>query len=171
MSNDANQNGVHTSGRRSCLWGGITLAAVVVLVPSCVALIRFGAYLVDFGGNEFAEIDPAKGFSQLTSWQLPEQAQVLTNTYTHSGFKNDGDYTLVVRMSPTHLQSLVANDPHVWVSCPVAPEIARLAALPQHSGDLYYAERTRESDADWHRGHVVIVNREMGMVWIYEWKW
>ena len=115
--------------------------------------------------------DPADAFQQLTGWQLPPDAEILNNNNTHGGMTNDGDYTLTVRLSPQHLQALLTNDSHEWRDCPLEPEIVRSAwDLPDHSGKQYFAEKTYDSDADWHRGHAVIVNPESGYVWVYEWK-
>jgi hypothetical protein len=154
---------------------GILVAAPIFVALSfamSLALFIVGFFIAPFGGNDQpAEIDPSVAFSQLAGWQLPEQAEVLKHDNTHTGFTNDGDYTLVVRMSPSLLQTIMDHDSHSWSECPVAPEIANDAwSIPKHTGKLYWAQKTSESDTDWHRGHVVIVKPETGTVWIYEWK-
>jgi hypothetical protein len=153
--------------------GTQVLLILVALVPLIVFLYPIIA-IVSFpfsGTDEPAVVDPSHAFSQLTGWSFPNSASVLENTNSHSGFKNDGDYVLVVRMPSLELQSLIERDRNIWLDCPVAPQIASSAwSLPVHSGTKYYAKKTSESDTDWHRGHVVIVNPDAGMVWIYEWK-
>jgi len=139
----------------------------------CVFLYPVFAFISNpFGGmEEPAVVTPSDGFYQLTGWQLPENATVVRNQNSHSGFKNDGDYILIVSMSESQLGALLEGDSNTWLDCPVDPQIARSAlAFPNHSGTLYYAKKTSDSDTDWHRGHVVIVNPETGMMWIYEWK-
>ena len=154
-------------------WGVHVVCFLVVFVPLIVFLSPVIAFLLNpFGGtDEPVAITPADGFSQLTGWQLPDNVSIVKNINSHSGFKNDGDYTLIVSMSPTQLRGLLEHDSNTWTDCPVAPEIAQSAwSLPSHSGTMYYAKKTSDSDSDWHRGHVVIVNSETGMVWVYEWK-
>ncbi len=154
----------------------IAIIVVVLALPGLFLIhLGIGVYQFlnnPFGGNdEPAEIDPSASFSQLTGWQLPDSATVLRNINTHSGFKNDGDYTLVVQMNPKQLQGLIDDGAHTWSDCPVAPDIVNGAwRLPEHGGESYWARKTSASDTDWHRGHVVIVRPETGRVWIYEWK-
>lgn len=143
------------------------IAAVVVLIPLFIILLPLLAYLAD----EPTVVDPTHAFQQLTDWPLPPNASIVKNEYTHGGMQNDGDCTLITRMSPQQLQDLLENDSARWVDCPIDPEIAKSAwDLPEHSGTKYYAKKTFDSDPDWHRGHIVIVNPETGFVWIYEWK-
>ena len=156
---------------RTSGFGVHILCVLVVLVPTLLFLYPIIVFVSDpFGGNdERADVNPSHAFSQLTGWQLPSTASILESTNSHSGFKNDGDYVLIVNMPPVELQSLLESDPNTWLDCPLAPEIVHYAwSLPVHSGTQYYGKRTSESDTNWHRGHVVIVNPESGMVWVYE---
>ena len=132
----------------------------IVFLPSLVSI-----------ADSASTISPADAFLQLTGWQLPSTAKVVSSSDTHGGLQNDGDYTLTVRLRPSKLQALLRSDKKEWRDCPIAVGIVREAwDLPDHSGTKYYAERTMESDSDWHRGHVVIVNSDTGFVWVYEWK-
>ena len=116
-------------------------------------------------------VDAADAFRQLTGWALPQSTQVLISEHTHGGFKNDGRLTVAVRIPPRELSTLLPNDSNTWHDCPIASEIARGAwSLPNHSGTIYYARKTSDTDKDWHRGYVVIVNPDTGRVWLHEWK-
>ncbi len=162
-----------TDSSRSFEWRILIVSMVVMFVPLLIVVFPVIALLSDpFGGtDEPVAVSPSDGFFQLTGWRLPDDASILKNSNSHRGFKNDGDYVLIVRMLPSQLQNLFESDSHQWLECPVNSEIVRSAwAFPEHSGTRYYAQKTRDSDADWHRGHVVITNLETGMVWIYEWK-
>ncbi len=162
------------NARKLSWWHWIIVAVVlaVMFVPVGFVLLSIAAVLINpFGNEEPVPIDPSISFSQLTEWTLPAEAEVITNHNTHRGFNHDGDYTLVVRLNPATLRSLVESDRKKWADCPISPEIEGSArSIPMHSGELYYARKTSSADSDWHRGHVVIVNRETGMVWVYEWK-
>ncbi|MCA8987129.1 MAG: hypothetical protein KDA78_05790, partial [Planctomycetaceae bacterium] len=174
MANDMTKIVNHSYGRRTWLrWMYAVLVMAAVFVPLCLIVFSVTAFLLNpFDGNDEPEdIDPSSAFSELTGWRLPEGADVLINSNTHCGFKNDGDYTLIARLPPATLRSLVENSPHEWTECPITTEIASSAwSLPKHSGELYFSQKASMSDSDWHRGHIVLVNRESGMVWIYEWK-
>jgi hypothetical protein len=114
---------------------------------------------------------PRHAFLQLADWELPSNAEVLKHTNTHGGMTNDGDFDLVVRMPPADLQALMRSSTHDWKDCPIDPDIVhQIWDMPEHNGTQYWGAKTFESDADWHRGHIVIVNPETGMVWIHEWK-
>ncbi|MEQ9407304.1 MAG: hypothetical protein RIK87_06235 [Fuerstiella sp.] len=142
------------------------IAVVVVVLPLVIILFPLLAYLADE-----TTVDPTDAFQQLTGWTLPPNASIVKKEYTHGGMQNDGDFKLVIRMSPQQLQGLVENDSSRWIDCPIDSAIDESAwDLPEHSGTRYYAKKTFDSDPDWHRGHIVIVNPETGFVWIYEWK-
>lgn len=144
-----------------------TVAAFLVCGVLCVLLLPAIPSLEDSA----SPLDPAGTFQQLTDWQLPTGAKIVANDNTHGGMTNDGDYMLIVQLSPQELQALVSSESSAWDDCPVAPEIARSAwGLPAHNGKQYYAKKTFDTDADWHRGHIVIINQDSGYVWIYEWK-
>lgn len=148
---------------------GFCLLAVftpfVLIIVNVYSSIPFGT------SSKPLEIDPDELFLHLTEWELPPDAEILENRNTHGGMTNDGDYTLIVRMPPESLQTLIQGNSMEWTDCPIAPEIARSApSLPRHAGQQYFAQKTFSSDNDWHRGHLVIVNEETGIVWVYEWK-
>ena len=73
-------------------WGVHVVAALVVFVPLLLILFPVFAFLSDpFGGtDEPAVITPSDSFAQLTGWQLPDNATIVKNVNSHSGFKNDG---------------------------------------------------------------------------------
>ena len=149
---------------------GTKLKIVAALFVGGLLLVVFLPALLTIADSTSAP-DPAEAFQQLTGWQLPPDAEILNNNNTHVGMTNDGDYTLSVSMSPQSLQSLLTNDTHTWRDCPIDPEIVRSAwNLPDHSGKQYFAQKTDDSDSDWHRGHAVIIDPDAGSVWIYEWK-
>ena len=167
-----------TENKSSSLFGAalFVVGALLMSAPLLIILIipftaiRFLTSPQEDSDNPPA-IDPSEAFQQLTGWKMPQDAAVLENRNNHSGFKNDGDYLLRVRMIPGQLRALVDSDSNTWCNCPIAPEIAESALeLPDHTGTMYYAKKTSSSDTDWHCGHVVIVNPETGFVWIYEWK-
>ncbi|MFK7821533.1 MAG: hypothetical protein AB8G99_22655 [Planctomycetaceae bacterium] len=107
----------------------------------------------------------------LTGWELPGNAEVLEHRNTHGGMTYDGDFTLTVRLQPDQLKSLLGSTNNEWVECPVDPDIARhIWEIPENTGTIPWGEKTSETDGDWHRGHVVIVNPDEGMIWIHEWK-
>ena len=148
----------------------VALKALAALFVGGLLLIVFLPALVSIADSP-STISPADAFQQLTGWQLPSTATVVSNSDTHGGLQNDGDYALTVKLQPSKLQSLLRSDQKEWRDCPIAPEIVREAwDLPDHSGTKYYAEKTMDSDSDWHRGYVVIVNPDTGFVWVYEWK-
>jgi hypothetical protein len=162
-----------TGAPRGSGWGIHILCILAVFVPATIFLYPIIVFFSDpFGGiDEPAVMDPSHGFSQLTGWSLPTSATIVENTNSHSGLRNEGDYVLVVRMPCEELQSLLESDQNTWLDCPLAPEIASSArTMPVHSGTKYFGKKSSESDNDWDRGHVVVVNPETGMVWIYEWK-
>ena len=146
---------------------GMFLFGILGLVFITVLVVSVTGIRVD----EPQELDPADVFQQLTSWQLPGDAVVLTNENTHSGLTNDGTYTLIVKLSPSRLDSLMKQSEYEWKPCPIPQQILDgMIDEPKTQGELFYAAKTMESDEDWHRGHVVIVDQRIGMVWIYEWK-
>lgn len=105
-------------------WGIHLVAALVVFVPLAVVLFPVLAFISDtFGGpDEPAVITPSDSFSQLTGWQLPDDASSVKNINSHSGFKNDGDYILIVSMSESQLATLLETDTNTWLECPVDPK-------------------------------------------------
>ena len=144
------------------------LGAVAAALVSIGLLVLF-----PFGFDSGPALpDPPKDFTQLTGWTLPSDAQVLRAENTFSGFKNDGDYTMIVRTSPVTVGEWVSTSgANTWKPCPIPSEIQeRCLQLPNHDGTIYRAEKVMDTDDDWHRGSLVIVNPEIGMVWIYAWK-
>ena len=116
--------------------------------------------------------DPPRDFKQLTGWALPSDAQILRAENTFSGFKGDGDYTLIVKTSSDRLESWVADsESDIWMECPIPSEIQEACwNLPYHSGKLYRVIKVMDTDDDWHRGSIVLLNPDSGMVWVYAWK-
>lgn len=152
---------------------------VIAFYIGCVGVIAMGVFsiisvfLFPFGFHSVpATPDPPHDFKQLTGWTLPDDAQVLRAENTFAGFKGDGEYTLIVHTSPDRVAKWVsASDSGTWKPCPIPAEIQEYCwQLPHHDGQLYRAEKVMDSDDDWHRGSLVIVNADTGTVWVYAWK-
>ena len=145
----------------------------------CVGVIAMGVFsissvfLFPFGFDSGPAMpDPPRDFKRLTGWTFPDDAQVLRAENTFSGFLGDGDYTLVVQTSPDRVAKWIsASGSGTWKPCPIPAEIQEYCwQLPNHDGQLYRADKVMDTDDGWHRGSLVIVNPDTGMVWVYAWK-
>ncbi len=153
--------------------GHVFLASFCFSGVIIMAVTIVGWMMYPFGlDSPPREPDPKADFQTLTGWGLPDNANVLKAENTFSGFKGDGDYTLIVQMPEGSVRLLLqADEAGEWNECPISSEIqAHFGNFAKHSGERYRATKTRPDDADWHRGSIVVANSTDDLLWIYAWK-
>jgi hypothetical protein len=151
----------------------VLLAFYVYCVVMVVGAISGIVWLAVFGlDNPPQPPDPQNDFAHLTGWTLPPTARIISATNTIGGFRNDGKYLLIVRVSPEQIQRWLSTAaPEDWQTGSVPDEVRRYwHSPPQYDGIVYRIKRVMDDDTDWHRGSIVIINPDSGTVWVYAWK-
>lgn len=154
---------------RGCILVAVPLGLFAWFMVQVLRAVLF-PFGIDYGPRP---PDPPRDFLRITGWEFPADAEVLFAEDTYSGsFRGGGDYTLIIQTSPEIVNGWVSSaGVHTWETCPVPTEIVRGTwnKLPQHEGTLYRAKPYYDDDDDWESGTVLIVNPDIGKVWVYTW--
>jgi len=119
---------------------------------------------------------PNVDFAEVTGFDWPSNATILSVDDSHGGFHGDGEFQLIFDVSTAKLKEWLEGQPPwdtpQWKRGPVPHDIAFHSSFEAAltSSTIWYAAQERCCQSlRWHNGSVLAFDLESGRVWLTVW--